>query len=403
MGNTYCLLLWPCFCLLALTGCKPGSERARYWQAEASENFHLYPIVHDGVAILAGKCGPADCLKAVSLRAGTPVWNWLGPDSLLRKCYYNLKHYLFDDILALPIGSSLIAINLADGSTLWSHQSSWPGESFVEGIGARIFRTYYDGRNQLIRILEFDIYTGKSREIKTFAMPPVGRLSARSPSIAPMGKEDTICITGTIHFVPRASTKSVLVFWPLNDTSSLKTIEIYPENPSGDGVAHQGIVEGDRTYWVANNQVACIGMEDQNEIWRVSLPRDMLTSRLLLDDGSLFFACENEVLYALDAENGRILWQCPIAGTPSRVHVNKDKLFLIGGSDGNLYIINKKTGTLLFKYEPAELGIGNRNTLKRTFYAGNDKLIVTDYENWRAFDIQEDGSIEISKNEAVNK
>ncbi|MCB0587520.1 MAG: PQQ-like beta-propeller repeat protein [Phaeodactylibacter sp.] len=218
-----------------------------------------------------------------------------------------------------------------------------------------------------------------------------------------MGKEDTICITGTIHFVPRASTKSVLVFWPLNDTSSLKTIEIYPENPSGDGVAHQGIVEGDRTYWVANNQVACIGMEDQNEIWRVSLPRDMLTSRLLLDDGSLFFACENEVLYALDAENGRILWQCPIAGTPSRVHVNKDKLFLIGGSDGNLYIINKKTGTLLFKYEPAELGIGNRNTLKRTFYAGNDKLIVTDYENWRAFDIQEDGSIEISKNEAVNK
>lgn len=399
----YAHLLWVIFCSFLLMGCKPVSKEARDWCIKASESFNLYPIVHKGLVVLAGKCGNADCLKAVRMDTGAPVWNWLDSDSILHKSYYNLKHYIFDDVLLLPIGSRLIAISLADGNTLWQDQRSWPAESFVEGTGSRALRTYYDQENRVARILAFDVYSGVAREIKTFSLPAEGRLSARTPVAAVLDGKDTICISSTIHFIPNINTRSRLIFWHLNNPSFQETIEVYPDNLSGDGVTKQGIVDGTRSYWAAGNQVVCIDLENRKELWRDTFPQDMLTSRLLLDNGQLFYACENEVLYALEAENGQIRWQCPIAGTPSRVYVDKGKVFLVGGSDGKLYVIDRNSGRLLFKYQPASLGFENGNSFRRAFYAGDDKLIVTDYKSWRAFHISENGWIEMNGDNAGNR
>lgn len=355
----------------------------------------MYPIVHKEKVILPGKCGGLDCLKAVRLDTGAPLWDWLDRDSVLHRCYYNLQHYIFDDILMLPIGSSLIAINLANGKTLWQDQKNWPAESFLEGIGARVFRTYYDNRNRQARLLAFDIYTGDSRQLKVFPIPAAGKLLVRTPAIAVLEGQDTVCISSTIHYIPKQMTNSQLISWRLNDTSFQKTIQIYPDNLNGDGVTKQGIVDGIISYWVAGQQIVAINLKSQKELWRDTFPHGMLTSRLLLDDGRLFYACENEALYALDAENGGIIWECPIAGTPSRVYVNRDKIYLVGGSDGNLYVIDKNKGTLRFKYHSTDLALKVNRSLRRTFYAGNDKVIVTDFRNWYAFDIQPGQGIKV--------
>ncbi len=393
-GETSCLLLQQAaLCLWLFTGCELASEGPQYWQTAASENINLYPIVHKGRAILPGKCDNADCLKAVRLDTGEPLWEWLDRDSMLHKCYYNLKHYIFDDILLLPAGSNLLAIGLDNGKTLWRDQRNWQAESFLEGLGASAFRTYYDNRNRLARVLAFNVYTGGSRQIKTFSMPDTGNLFVRAPAVAAANSKDTICISSTIHHIPKQLTSSQLVFWRLNDDHFQKAITIYPDNLYGAGVTQQGVVDGMKSYWLAGNQVVCINLDNQEELWRDTFPHGMLTSRLFLDGGQLFYACEDETLYALNAENGDMLWQCSIAGTPSRLYVNKDKIYLIGGSDGFLYVISKNNGTLLSKHQPAGLGLEKGSSFRRAFYAGNDKLIVTDFKNWHAFDIQKNGDI----------
>jgi len=393
-GKASCLLLHHAvLCLWLFTGCGPISEGPQYWQIAASGNINLYPVVHGNKAILPGKCDDADCLKAVRLDTGEPLWEWLDRDTMLRKCYYNLKHYIFDDILLLPAGSNLIAISLDNGKTLWRDQRNWQAESFLEGLGASAFRTYYDKKNRLARVLAFNVHTGDSRQIKVFPMPDTGNLFVRTPAVAAVNGKDTICISSIIHHIPKQITSNQLVFWRLNDGSFQKTITIYPDNLYGDGVTQQGTVNGMKSYWLAGQHLVCISLDNQEELWRDTFPHGMLTSRLFLNDGQLFYACEDETLYALNAENGDMLWQCSIAGTPSRLYVNKGKIYLIGGSDGFLYVIDKNNGTLLFKYQPAGLGLEKGSSFRRAFYAGNDKLIVTDFRNWHAFDIQEEGEV----------
>ena len=193
---------------------------------------------------------------------------------------------------------------------------------------------------------------------------------------------DTICITSIINYIPSKITTNQLIFWNINDTSTQKEIKIYPDNQKGDGVTQQAILYDSNSYWVANNQVICINIETQLEIWRTKLPRGMLTSRLFVDENIVYFACENEVLYALKAEDGSILWKCNISGTPGRIHINKDKLYLVGGSDGNLYVIDKIKGKLLFKHQATDFGLLKKDFFERTSYAGSDMLILKSSDNW---------------------
>ena len=266
------------------------------------------------------------------------------------------------------------------------------GESFVEGLGTEVLRTYYDNIHQQTRIFAFDLYTGKSKQINSFAAPDTGKLFVRSPAVLPTSALDTFCIAGYTHYIPKGTTRCQLAFWEMGDSLSVDWISIYPKNDSGDGLTQQGVMDGPTAYWIIGQQLIALNLESREILWRISLPHGMLTSRLAIDGDCLFYACENEVLYALNKWNGMILWQCPIAGTPSRIHFNREHLYLIGGSDSQLYIIDKKSGRIESKYGPSELGLDEGSKLRRSFYAGQDKLVLTDYRNWWAYGLQPNGS-----------
>ena len=79
----------------------------------------------------------------------------------------------------------------------------------------------------------------------------------------------------------------------------------------------------------------------------------------------LFYACENEVLYALEAENGKYLAMPHCRHPQAECMLIKAKVFLVGGSDGKLYVIDRNSGSLLFKYQPAGLGFENGDSFRR--------------------------------------
>ena len=328
-----------------------------------------------------------DCLKAVKVNNGKTVWEWPDRDSMIRKNFYNLTPYLFENILLFPAAKDLIAIDLNTGKTLWHKEKEFSGESHLAGIGSKAVRTYHDVADGFHKVFLIDVDNGNMKEIERIPMLTEGRNHVRSPFIYSSETEDTICVVSVIEYVPRKITKSYLLFWKLNDTSFHKKIPIYKDNLYGDGVTQQCIADEENSYWVANDEVVCVSVDHQDEIWRSKMSMGMLTSRLIMNGNYLYYACEDENLYALDKKSGSVLWSCKIAGTPGRIFINRDVLFITGGSDGRLYQISKETGELISSEKIAGHDVKKGKYLRRTLFAGQDVLILNDGHSWFGYSI----------------
>lgn len=394
--------LWLLFFALLLAGCAGGNGRMP-WQVPSSENFSLYPIVHDGKAVLSSQCGGLDCLRCVDLETGETIWEWPDITGILPKSYYNLTPYFFENTLLLPIANELIAIDLRNGQTRWQDARPYPGESHLGGLGGQAVRTYSDQAAGLHRVFLIDVKTGDMREVKRFAKPENAQLFVRTPHLAQLeSPARTTCTASLIEYVPKTTTRSYLASWNLTDSSALLEIPIYPDNPNGDGVTQQGISEGRHSYWVANDEVACLDLLTLTEKWRTKLPAGMLTSRLLRHNSLLLFSCENETLYAVDQLTGEIAWKAPAAGTTSRVFVENGVVHLVGGSDGQLHLFDVASGKKLGTEKLPGHDFAQGHFLRRTCFAGRGSLILNDGSDWLCYPIKSDGLFSFGKNQPQN-
>lgn len=84
-----------------------------------------------------------------------------------------------------------------------------------------------------------------------------------------------------------------------------------------------------------------------------------LTSRMILADNKLFSACEDRILYCLDALTGKILWKEQNTGTCSELSYLNGVLYYLGGGDGLLHAVNADTGKHLWKVSSPDLKANN--------------------------------------------
>ena len=367
------------------------------WQMDASETFRLYPIVHQENVILPSRCNDQDCLKAVNMKTGQTMWEWIDTSKILQKSYYNLSHYIFEDILALPIAEHLIAIDLTNGKTLWHDKKKFSGESFLEGVGGQAARSYTDQDSKSCFIFLIDMQTGGMKMIKRFKLPDEEKLFVRTPHLVQADHpKDTVCVTSIISFKPKENTTNELVFWKLRDTSFQMKMSIYPDNKLGHGVTKPAVLDDSIAYWVANNDLIAINLLTQTELWRTKMKEGMLTSRLAQNQENLFYAGEDAFLYAIDKEDGKIIWKCPVSGTSSRVFLNQEQIYLVGGGDGQLYVIDQKTGQLLNKYKIPEYDLTKGIYLRRTMYANSKIILLNDGMYWYCCPLSPDYSFSFS-------
>jgi len=365
-----------------LQGCEaPPQKMVLRWQMPIADRSNFYPIAHGEYLILPSKCGSADCIKKVDPQTGKTAWQWVDSAALLQGIYYNHTPYLHQNTLVLPNGSDLIAIDLKNGKTQWVLRDTMPGASHLGGNGNLLTRSYTSSDRKSCIARSFDLRTGRIiNEYKLESGSDSILLNLRSPNIYIAESGDTLCLAGLAEYVPRGGTDSFLEIWALEEEGHTFRIPIFKNNPRGDCITKQGVFgENGKTYWIAGNHLFCITPDDGRIAWKKELPRDMLSSQPYLTNGLLLLACEDEVLHALDASNGETVWTCPIAGTPSRLFVEDNAIYLVGGSDRKLYCIDRSTGSLQHKYEARKEGF------QRLLWVGAHTLVLQEGTDWHAF------------------
>ncbi len=325
--------------LLSLSACQnESSEPFQYWTLPYAGEYVFYPLAWQELIILPASCGGAPCLKAVRRQDGEEVWRL--QNDMLQDIFYNTQPHISGELLLMSSGRHLVAVSLMSGTIIWTDTHQSVGDPYLTATDEQAFRTYPAIGQGGFEVYQFQLSNGQKERIQYIPVRNTGSASARPPT--PIRLSDSlILVSPVVDYLLREGTHSYLMAWWKSRPTEHHTQQAYPDNAMGYGATLPLMAVGQRIYGVAHDEVICYDPVSNVEIWRVRLPRGLLTSRLSYYDGHLYIASEDAVLHVLDAVTGAMAWEVEIAGTPSRVFHTKDDIFLIGGSDRLLYQISR--------------------------------------------------------------
>jgi len=385
--------VWFCLTILLLStfpGCQSiHDQNAPYpnWQALKAHSFSFYPLRSGQDILLAARCENHDCIKSINTYEGTT--NWEFADSSLQGLFYNAIPFLNNQYVVFPNGKELLCIDLSTGQLQWSKRMPWHGDDRVFGTKKKIYRTYNAIAEHKMLIYEFEIETGNSKLL--FERPYKAKALAVMRSPVPTNGQ---LLTAFTSFIPSKKQGSSLYL--LSDSVKVHSHELYPPNKDGIGATKAPLVEGNFSFWVAGRFIICFDLAQRAALWRTELPQGLLTSRLAKNEDNVFAAAEDEWLYAINKSSGKISWKCKTAGTPSRVHVVQDTLFVVGGADKALYKVNAQTGNLIGVYR-SRIGA---SLIEREASFNRKTATISDSKFWYTFKLSEWGKVmELTKKE----
>lgn len=111
----------------------------------------------------------------------------------------------------------------------------------------------------------------------------------------------------------------------------------------------------DKTVIVGNsiNGIVCYDRDTAHENWRIDI-KDGVEGGAYLGDGVLYFGAGDGQLYAVQPENGNVLWTYPLkAEGLGRPLAQNGVLYVLGGNNV-AHALNAKTGKLLWLYNRRE-------------------------------------------------
>lgn len=129
------------------------------------------------------------------------------------------------------------------------------------------------------------------------------------------------------------------------------------KKPFQEGVESSGLIYREKVYLATSDgQVLSVDLKTGQTLWTVSTKSENLAQPLIdSSSGTLFILAGNNVVHALDAENGRTLWiysrqdtsSFSIRGGPQPLL--KDGLLYVGFSEGSFVALNAKSGTVAWE------------------------------------------------------
>ncbi len=381
--------------VLAVKGCRTPEDIALrpLWRIPLFNTVKgtaesTYPILykHLALAIKLPRDGSAECY-GIDTRKGRVLWK-----RSLSECasgwYYNLKAYVYDCGVVIPCGNTLINLHPETGQVRAIHEQASSAEPFLEpAANKRCFlQAVNDWHRRVSHLYEVDAESLRSQLLYSLSWPDSAKLLLRTPVAL---SASTLLFTSiTMAYGSNETTAR----WHILDRSKghlLAQGMAYPPNREGYGVTKQPLLIGDKVYLVAYDQVFCLSVQSARELWRRTLPRDMLTSAPVVADGDLLCPAEDGYLYKLNLEDGKLLWKTRIAPTPSRPVVVDGVLFVVGGTNGILYAVDVREGTLLKQVKAPNHGIEEGHFFRRFLGAGSEQelLLLFDGNSYRGYKI----------------
>ncbi|TAK42301.1 MAG: hypothetical protein EPO28_07475 [Saprospiraceae bacterium] len=377
------------------SGCKPKERNLQLkqlWRApifESSEGTaeSIYPLQVGDMAITAKLLDNfVPAFYAMDMKQGGILWQ-VTDTSCTGKVYYNMAPYISKHGMVVPCGGALKSIDIKTGKSLWTYQYSGNPEQFLEPYtNYTILQAVNDWDERKSHIYEVNSKNGEAKSIYSVSWPDSSKLLIRTP----VKVNDTQVLFTSITM--RYGSNETHAKWHLlNSNTHEINLEgvAYPANKDGYGVTKQPIIMGDKAYLVAYDNAFCISTKDGKELWRKALPRDMLTSVPIASKDGLFCPMEDGNLYKLSLDEGDIIWKTEISTTPSRPIIVNDYLFIVGGSDGILYIISTKDGGTV-----KSMKAPNHHFIKNQFFrrsigvdSEGEILILFDGNSFRGYKI----------------
>ncbi|MBK9336698.1 MAG: PQQ-binding-like beta-propeller repeat protein [Lewinellaceae bacterium] len=349
-------------------------------------NAMTYPIIQsDKAFVIQTNHNAASTYSALNLNDGSVAWTHATATDD-QPPYYNLDGISTKGLLCLPVNSSVKVLDWDTGRGKWHFT---PQGSPVQYLA--LYRDHYllqtsnDWQARKTHLYQYDLKSGATKLCWSIPWPDSTQLLGYTP--LPLAEEGLALFVATARHARSRHTHS---FWQVVDVGRgrvVRTGKIYPDNTAGHGPTKQPIRCGDDVLVVAYDQIFRLDPRTGAEHWRLTLPRDMLTSRPLLDGNALYCAMEDAVLYKIDATTGQVLWKTAISGTPSRMAICGHHLFVIGGGDGMLYTIDTTDGRLVRKMQAPNHDY-RRDEFFQRFIGVNcrqNRLLLFDGRNFRAY------------------
>jgi outer membrane protein assembly factor BamB len=88
--------------------------------------------------------------------------------------------------------------------------------------------------------------------------------------------------------------------------------------------------------------------------WKFETAGDVESAPALASDGTLYFGCDDAKVYALDSNNGTLLWSFPFpdgSDTDSSPALGLDGTVYIGSDKGTLYALQGQQGYLIWAFQ----------------------------------------------------
>jgi len=349
-----------------------------------------YPIFYRNIAVAAklSKAGENE-FYGIDARKGRVIWKRLLPECG-NELYYNLKAYVYDRGVVVPCGNALVNLRPETGEVQATYRQPSSAESFLEaGVAPRtFFQAVNDWQGKVSHLYEVDAETLHPRVLYSISWPDSARLLLRTPIAL---NDSVLLFTSIIMAYGSRTTIARWHFLHRQKGHVLTQGMAYPSNREGYGVTKQPLLSKDKVYLVAYDQVFCLSTTTAKEVWRKTLPRDMLTSAPVATAEGLFCPMEDGYLYKLRPEDGEVLWKTRIAPTPSRPVVVQEVLFAVGGSDGVLYAVDIRNGAILRRLKAPNHGLVENHFFRRFIgvEAGQDVLLLFDGNSYRGYRIWE--------------
>ncbi len=304
----------------------------------------IYPVQVGNVALttkLTDHAPPE--LYAIDWRQGSILWQALDT-SCTGNIYYNMNPFISGQNVVIPCGRTIKCLDAGAGEVQWVYQYAAYPEPFIEPYTDKTFlQAANDWDERASHIYEVNSISGNVRLIYSTNWPDSSKLLIRTP--VRLGDGQLLFSSIAMRYGTNETTSK----WHLLDEHTAEIIAegvAFPKNLNGYGVTKQPLAMGTRAYLIAFDNVFCISTAGKKELWRKILPRDMLTSAPILSEEGLYCPMEDGFLYKLNLDDGHIVWKAKIATTPGRAVIAGGYLFIVGGSDGVLYVISTKDGKI---------------------------------------------------------
>ena len=348
-------------------------RRPHLWATAISKNGAMHdisvwtPIIYNESNFLVGsEKDDQRSILSLSAQDGHVNWEWSDlqgllsnpsykdPISIFRRTYYQLDNKFF-----FNYSSSSYCIDLNTGQTLWKNKIQRARYSNNAGIDD----LYFSAGAEYDPLGEEKIYWGNINsaadeqlllrpDYTEVTNPPVnaqGYLNSMRPF---KNGNDTYLAFGMENpytdFTPAGSGFTELNLYNLTQSKyEYKKVVINPIRETrmiSDLFYQSGIL-----YFQSLNYIHGHEAMTGKELWRVYLGSYSGTSRMILADNRLFSACENGLLYCVDALTGIFLWREQNTVTCSELSYLNGVIYYLGG--GFLHAVDAGSGKHLWKIE----------------------------------------------------